>query len=148
MDLTQRKLTKEEWENIETPVSSDEKKILNLIINGYEDLNIKYNDHLSLFSFTKIEKTAEVEAFLYKKYFHPQIEEMVSRYAKSLNMDIQINEENSIKRLKSADSIRIQNLENNIKLNKNNIFEFLIVELCHNLLKNLYKKNTDYSFYL
>jgi len=32
MDLTQSKLTKAEWESIETPVSEPEKKILRVIM--------------------------------------------------------------------------------------------------------------------
>ena len=31
MDLTQAKLTKSEWQSIETPVSEDENKILKMI---------------------------------------------------------------------------------------------------------------------
>ena len=31
MDLSQRKLTKQEWEGIEVPVSADEKKVLQMI---------------------------------------------------------------------------------------------------------------------
>ena len=59
MDLTQSKLTRAEWETIEVPVSQSEKNILKLIISGYHDVNIHTNEHLSLYSFLKIDKSPE-----------------------------------------------------------------------------------------
>ena len=41
MDLDQRKLNKSEWETIEVPVSQEERDVLNLIIRGYHDVQIK-----------------------------------------------------------------------------------------------------------
>ena len=69
MDFSQDKLTRAEWENIEIPVSPDEKKILEMIIQGFSDVNIHSNETLSLFSYIKMEKTPEIEYLLYKKYF-------------------------------------------------------------------------------
>ena len=43
MDLNQQKLTKTEWDTTELMVSAEEKEILNLIIKGYDDVNIIYN---------------------------------------------------------------------------------------------------------
>ena len=51
MDLTQSKLSKNEWETIEVPVSENEKKILAMIVKGYDDLNIHTNDTQSMYSF-------------------------------------------------------------------------------------------------
>ena len=50
MDLTQTKLTKSEWQSIETPVSEDENKILKMIKSDYHNIDIRYNDHLNLLS--------------------------------------------------------------------------------------------------
>ena len=65
MDLNQRKLTKTEWNNIEIPVSEEEKEILLLITRGYNDVNIKYNKATSLFGFLKIEYNEIMEDYLY-----------------------------------------------------------------------------------
>ena len=46
MDLNQQKLTKTEWDTTEIPISSEEKEILKLIIDGYKDVNILYNKNL------------------------------------------------------------------------------------------------------
>ena len=67
MDLTQSKLTRTEWDNIEIPVSTEEQEILSLIMEGFHDLNITKNKTMSLFSFIKMEKTKENEYFLYEK---------------------------------------------------------------------------------
>jgi hypothetical protein len=148
MDLSQRKLFKEEWESIETPVSIEEKQILKMIIDGYNDVNIRSNYHLSLFSFLKIEISTDIEYFLYQKYFEKLISEPLEKYGKVFKITLEKLEGSSLKKLKSADNIRLQNLENTIKLNTNNIFEFLLVELCNNLLKDIYQKKTSYVFHV
>jgi len=149
MDLTQSKLTKKEWETIETPISSDERKILKMIISGYDDVNIHSNNNLSMFSFVKIDITPEIEMFLYQKYFSETIKTIILKYnSDSSNLLIPSVEGLSIKRLKSADTIRLQNLENNIQQNKQYIFEFLLIDLASNLLKNLKKNQNEYAFYL
>ena len=71
MDLTQSKLTRIEWDSIEVPVSDSEKDILKMIIEGFSNISIVKNKTMSLFSFTKIEYSAENEQFLYNKYFLP-----------------------------------------------------------------------------
>uniref|UniRef100_A0A6C0HTY9 Uncharacterized protein n=1 Tax=viral metagenome TaxID=1070528 RepID=A0A6C0HTY9_9ZZZZ len=78
MDLSQTKLTKMEWESIETPVTDQEKSILKLIQDGYQNVQIKTNDNESLLSFIKIEPTAEIHMYLYIKYFAPIIAEILA----------------------------------------------------------------------
>ena len=41
MDLSQKKLSKSEWNNIEIPFPEKEKKILKLICDGYHNIDIK-----------------------------------------------------------------------------------------------------------
>ena len=48
MDLKQNKLSKTEWESIEKSVGDDEKKILKMIVDGYTDVNIRFNETKSL----------------------------------------------------------------------------------------------------
>jgi hypothetical protein len=148
MDLTQSKLSREEWESIETPISNDEKKILKMIIDGFEDVNIRSNDHLTMFSFVKIEITPETELFLFQKYFSEDIKNIVQKYTEPNTLELFKTNGAQIKKLKSADNIRIQNLENNITQNKQNIFEFLLIDLCKELLKCFKKQQSNYAFYL
>ena len=46
MDLTQKKLSKAEWEAIEVPLPASDKEILQLVKNGYNNVNIKQNNAL------------------------------------------------------------------------------------------------------
>uniref|UniRef100_A0A6C0B7T5 Helicase/UvrB N-terminal domain-containing protein n=1 Tax=viral metagenome TaxID=1070528 RepID=A0A6C0B7T5_9ZZZZ len=151
MDLTQAKLTREEWENIEIPVSPDEKQILLLIINGFNNVNIKSNENMSLFSFAKIEITPENENFLYQKYFSEWIQSILNKYGGGLNIKLtgcQSMAGVSIKKIKSADNIRIMNIDANIKQNIESVFEYTLISLCEKLLKHLQKRENKYAFYL
>jgi hypothetical protein len=147
--LQQSKLSKSEWESIEVPVSPHEKRILELIVQGYTNVQIQENDTQSLFSFVKIEITPENELFLYQRYFAPLIQDAIKKYSKSLREPVTMMVAGAqIKKLKSADSIRISNLEANIQTNRQYIFEYLIIELCTELLKLFKKSDPRYAFYL
>ena len=149
MDLTQSKLTKSEWENIESPVSDAEKTVLQMIVSGYTDVNIHRNESKSMFSFLKVEQTKETEWFLYKTYFEPFIVKQMQKYGKDIKIDMPKQMKNSeLKKMKSADMFRIQNMETNIDKNKRLIYEYVLLELFQQLVKNLAKRRTKYAYYL
>ena len=152
MDLTQSKLSKREWETIEIPVDAGEKKILSMIIKGFDDINIRDNETHSLYSHIKIEPSSEMDYFLFKKYFEEIICGTIEKYGKgtplqSLHFKSKLGGK-ELKSLKSADSIRVQNLENTIQLNRQFIFEFLLIDLSKDLIKQIYKQKQKYAFYL
>lgn len=148
MDLRQNKLTKSEWDSIEVPSSLEEKMILKMMIDGFHDVNVHTNKNLSLFSFTKIEKTDEVERLLYERYFKETMEKSVRKYGQNVKLKKNDLQGAPIKKMKSADMIRINNLETNIKENKQFIYEYVLLELFHELLKNLYKNKPQFALYL
>lgn len=152
MDLTQNKLSRAEWDFLEIPVSQEEKKILEMIIGGYGDNNIRINETQSLFSFIKIDKTEDIELFLYKTYFEEIIVKFISKYGKNTPLYQHILELQKIKtgkiKIKKNDTIRIQNLGENIKINQQFIFEYLLIDLLDKLIYKLYKNDKQYSFYL
>ena len=53
MKLTQTKLSKQEWENIEIPVSSQEKRILEFIQKAFHDVSLAESQHQTLREETK-----------------------------------------------------------------------------------------------
>lgn len=73
MDLQQRKLTKSEWDSIEKPISSNEKEILKLIIDGYEKVGIKYNKQHTILGYLKMEQTSHLDDYVLSRYLLPQI---------------------------------------------------------------------------
>ena len=136
MDFTQNKLSKKEWETIEVPVSGSEKQILSMIKNGFHNVNIRSNETESMYSFIKIEQSPEIDYFLYKTYFEAAVLKMIKKYGDKTPIgSYSVTGGNALKTMKSADSVRIQNVENNININKPNIFEYLLLDFCNDLLK-------------
>jgi hypothetical protein len=156
MDLTQRKLSKSEWDSIEMPVSKDEEAILKLIISGFTDVNIRMNKTNSLFSFLKIEYSQQMEDFLYNKHFAERIKNLLGRHkityitfsndnnkyrAKTVTAsdeEIERKQDSNgnficqvkicaLVKLKSSDQIRIER-SNAINENTTEIYEFILVK--------------------
>jgi hypothetical protein len=65
MDLSQTKLTKSEWISVEIPVSDSEKRILQLILEGYGNPHVRKNAHLSLLGYMKIDPSKEMDYYLF-----------------------------------------------------------------------------------
>jgi hypothetical protein len=136
MDLQQRKLKKSEWDSIEVPVSKSELDILNLIMQGYHNVNVKINNNHSIFTFLKIEFSEKMENYLYNKYLRTRaskIEEDLKKIHPSykqlkLNSEIKIN---------SADKVRLERFDESL-LNKNDNYEFLLLNHLEKLME--YKK--------
>jgi len=81
MDLKQNKLSKTEWESIEKSVDNNEKKILKMIVDGYSDVNIRFNETQSLNNYTHFENASiEMDYFLYKKYFETSMVSKLKQY--------------------------------------------------------------------
>lgn len=136
MDLTQSKLLRQEWESIEVPVESKEKQILKLMMDGYKNVSISVNYKQSLFSIIKMEKTPEIAYYLYKKYFEKLITDQINNksYTK-LNFVIKnAFSDNNLRRLKSADLIRLQNVDT--KVNTEHIVEYQLIEMCQNIINS------------
>jgi len=177
MDLTQSKLTKAEWESIETPVSESEKKILRVIMSGYESLNIRFNENTSLLQLIRMSSAdiPEIDSYFWNEYFSKYIDAITLGLRKSCenkkkkksspssqvdySLEIQLIEyietwkrDNSpvlnLKKLKKADLFRVQNMSDNINTQKEYIFEFLLIDFCEKIVFSLVNKNADYGFYL
>lgn len=135
MDLKQRKLSKAEWESIEMPVSPEEIEILKLITNGYNDVNIKYNKNLSLFSYLKIEFNEKMEEYLYNTYFSSKINELFKIYRiQYIKIDVKPNIT-----IKKADQIRL--LKNGLtKELMDNVYEFELLQHLEALFQFQHKK--------
>jgi hypothetical protein len=145
MDLIQRKLTKVEWDTTEIPVSATEKKVLELIDQGFENVNIRINHFSSLFSFLKIEFSKEMEDYLYNKYFHEKIQKLKKMY----DMSYLTHSVSSNIQIKKADMIRLQNNSidtiQNIEIHE--IYETVLLDRLTSLL-DLYKnKNEKWQSY-
>ena len=61
----QTKLSKEEWDSIEVPLSANEIQILTLIQEGFHDVNISHNYTPTLLYHMKITSTQQIETYIY-----------------------------------------------------------------------------------
>lgn len=123
-----------------------------MIVKGYDELNIHTNDTQSMYSFIKVEQTPEIEYFLYKKYFQQEVDTIIKKYCKDTPIakftSKSLFSGGELKTMKSADSIRLQNLENNIQQNKQVIFEYLLLDLTKDMVSQVSKRKQKYAFYL
>ena len=73
MDLSQTKLTRSEWNSIEIPTEKKELEIVNMICNGYDNIDICRNDSLSLLHYLKITDSDIIHEYVFctylQKYF-------------------------------------------------------------------------------
>ena len=152
MDLNQLKLSKSEWETIEKPVSESEMEILKLIVEGYQSPNIRKNKTKTFLSYTKIEKSPEIDYYVFRKFFEKNTHESIDKYAQGTPLTnlsaLRFMEGTALKQLKSIDSMRIKNTEKTISNDKTSIFEYILIELLNNLLKYVKNKKQKYAFYL
>ena len=141
MDLTQKKLSKAEWEAIEVPLPAMEKNILQLVKNGYNNVNIKQNNALSLLIFMKITKDFKLyHAYFYTLYFKKLIDALTKKY----KFPCLPKDKKALKvKLKTADKIRIENSSTKLDTIKEKIYEFILLDI----VKKLGKKRKPLYYY-
>lgn len=137
--LKQNKLSRDEWDSVENRIPEQEMKIISLINDGYNDINTYVNETKTILSLIKMLPENGVHYFIYIKHFKKIIDDIV-KYDKSLETFDTTNK--NLKKMKSGDLIRLQNLEETITKNTDNIYEFFSLRICKQIVKNIYKKNS------
>jgi hypothetical protein len=143
MDLTQRKLTKQEWEGIEVPVSPEEKTVLKMIREGFNDINIKHNKNQSLIKYAKLEDSDVMQAHIFNLYLKKRLEKI---YKKS-DLSLQKIKGNGKLAPKKRDLIRLENVEKTLEQNKDKLYEFTILDLIEKMLTNHNKGRDKWMLY-
>jgi hypothetical protein len=142
--LTQTKLSRAEWKSIEEPISSQEKIIVSLINSGYLDVNTRINGTLTMTTFCKMDQSSEMDLYLYQRFLKPEIQAMFEKYGNNSDIISEFKvKENTLRKMKSVDLMRVKNLETNITENRPKIFEFTLLDFFKTILKNIYKSKTD-----
>tara|TARA_B110000261_G_scaffold47630_1_gene56158 strand:+ start:681 stop:3089 length:2409 start_codon:yes stop_codon:yes gene_type:complete len=144
MDLSQKKLTKEEWEALEVPVDKAEQRILKLIKDGWENPDITMNDANTLLKMMKITDNLDMfHGYFYTKYFKENVQKLVKKY--SLKFDTK--EKKSKKKIKKKELFRMQNFDKKVDdLDKTDIYEYLLLKMVKKYLGSKDKKN--YYYYI
>jgi hypothetical protein len=145
MDLEQTKLSRQEWNNLETPVSDEEKTILDIIDKGYDNMDLSTNKNLSLNQLLKIEVTESIDLYLYNKYFKKDIDNIQKKYGiTKKEKDDNVFKSIKLQKIKSADMVRLQNIDNTIERNHDIIFECTLIDLYKTMLKCYKKQDNRY----
>ena len=138
MDLTQSKLTRTEWNGIEIPVSSREKEILKLIIDGYHDVTISYATCKTLYDILKIEQSPEMDHLLFQTFLEASVKKDIKKY------DINYTFDKCKVTIKKKDQIRVENFKEHVD---KDTYEYLVVKLLHKLLGKEKRIKYYYSLY-
>ncbi len=146
MDLKQTKLTKTEWNNTEVPVSVDEMRVLQLIRDGFHDVNIKSNINQSMFQIVKIDITPENEAHLYQSYFERDVKSTIKKYGDAIVSYVPALAQ--FKPPKKVDTIRLQNMDATIETKRDIIFEYVLLDLARSIIKSIVNKTSKYALAL
>ena len=134
MDLKQRKLNRSEWNSIEISVSKSEIDVLNMIIKGYLDVNIRINNNNSIFSYLKIEFSEKMENYIFNKYFREKTT-LIEQKIKMCNPEYKPMKINSDIKLNSGDKVRLERFDEKTLL-INDIYENILVENVEKILTN------------
>ena len=138
MDLNQQKLTKTEWDTTEIPISSDEKEILKIIIDGYSNVNIIYNKNSSMINYLKMEPNDNIINHLHKEYFEPIIKKLNDKYEFEFESKIIMK----FQRVNSMEKLKLENISKTIQDCGHKIFEFYLLHIAEQAMRYFYKDNT------
>ena len=145
MDLKQRKLNRSEWNSIEVAVPKTEIDVLNLIISGFSDVNVRINNNYSIFTFLKIEYNEKMEDQLYNKYLRERVDKIETEI-KNINSGYKAMKIDSKDKMNSADKIRLERYDEN-SLKKNDIYEFLLLNHIEKIIHYSTKKGDSFKLF-
>ena len=155
--ILQTKLTKNEWESIETPVSKEELEILQLMIDGYENPNIKINKNKTFLQMLKLDgggavaensrqNIEKMDVYIFHEFFKKTIDQLflnIPHFSRTPYPAIiqdwiskNIPKLSSIK-MKKADLIRIEQVCKSIHKNISTFFDLTLIS------KKASSKNTS-----
>lgn len=156
MDFTaQTKPTLKEWQSIERPVSDSERVVLQLIMDGYTDANIRRNNTLTLLQVSKMSESDIpcIHDYFFATYFQETIsgikvsgEAYKNLYMKWVKI-CPVSEK--LKKLNNASKIRLANLGKMLTLEKREeLFDFILTGFAQKMLAQNTKDAHGNTFYL
>lgn len=145
MDLKQRKLTRSEWESTEVSVPKTELDILNLIISGFHDINIRVNNSNSIFSFLKIEYSEKMEDYIYTKYLKKRVDAIESSL-KKIVLTYKFMKIDCTSKPNSVDKIRLERFDDKT-IQTNDVYELILLTHLEKMLENIQNNNVRLFHY-
>jgi hypothetical protein len=142
MDLTQRKLTRSEWNSIEKPVSTDELRVIRLIHSGYDKVHIKHNTTPTIIQHLKVVDSDELDLFIFTRYIQNQLIGVI-KYARKRPIKYFVVPEGKYN-IRKSDLIRIGNTDTQLEEMKKHLFEFVLINILKTTLKSREKQEGDW----
>lgn len=133
MDLTQRKLTRPEWNSIEKPVTTDELQVIQLIQDGYENVQIKRNTTPTIIQHLKVVDGDDIDSFVFTRYIQKHLISVIG-YAKERPIAYSVTLEGKCT-IRKCDLIRFSNTDAQLDHVKKTLFEFVLLDILKTTLK-------------
>jgi len=159
MNLNQTKLTRQEWESIETPISLKEKDIVNFIVDCYETNQLEKKESVmrSVCQQMKLNCTDVISDYCFLLFFSKLLNELRVQFEKSIYCSTASNALDAIfkptsgkQKIKTSDKIRIST-NSSETLENACTYEFVLIRMASDILnktldsdiyKALYSLNT------
>ncbi len=136
--LEQTKLTKSEWDKMEKPIQNEnEKNILKMIYNGFNNININYNPFICLYEYLKIDN--KFDTFIFNKILKDKLNKI--NKSNILLIDSFLSSIKDKTKMSNSDLIKMKNSIEKINDTNKNIIEFIILDEIKQLSKILKKKD-------
>lgn len=134
MDLTQRRLTRGEWESIEVPSTNEEKRVGRLLLEGAKNPTVRRNRAISLASYLQIDRTPATSAHFWTAYLYPELSKGHKNLRDCAPTKMGFgapSRKTKAPSLRSADRIRLRNADKTLKGDEKRIqiFEFVLIDL-------------------
>ena len=127
MDLQQTKLTKNEWDGIERPVTKDEKEVLDLIKAGYHDVNVTHNNTLSLLQYLKVASDDTIDTHVYVNYLQAELQKILR---KAVNKPLAYTEiKEGKQKIKKGDQMRLNHAQSKLGEQRGHLFEYVLLDI-------------------
>jgi hypothetical protein len=147
MDFKQTRLTKEEWEQTEIPIKPEDKNIVELIKQGYHNVNITKNNTMSLMRYLKVYSEKDdsnsnsykmMDQHIFIEYLQPIFLDIVKKYkGKATILYEQVDSPKQ--KMKKADIIRFGNMNKQLHQQKDSLYEFILIDI----VDKLYSEYSD-----
>ncbi len=134
MDLTQRRLSRKEWEAIEVPVTEEEQRVGRMLLEAAANPALRRNRALSLSTYLQIARTPATSHHFWTEYLQPELASGLNgcpRSAPTAQGFGSVVRRAKAPALKSADRIRLRNASQALRRadKREGIFEFVLIDL-------------------
>lgn len=134
MDLTQSRLSRNEWEAIEVPVTAEEERVGRMLLEAAHDPGMRRNRAQSLATYLQIARSPATSQHFWTEYLQPELAKGMNGCTRSTPMKMgfgRVLSKGKPPALRSADRIRLRNASQTLCLpgRRETIFEFVLIDL-------------------